>query len=204
MYTDPEVVRRKVDREIDEFRDQISNYRARGIWILEYNFPELLVAFATPTFKPHALVPYAVLLDLRNYDVEPPSIRFVNPFTRKPLLRSEIPTNLQRVRVNRDVVPTSDVVPVPDQNGPVNQILLQAWTMDDDRPFVCLQGVREYHENPGHSSDSWWFHRSKGAGSISRLLGLISKYGTEAMREFQMQLRMEVANVASQPPTEVV
>jgi Predicted metal binding domain len=82
MYTDPAVVRRKVERELKDFVQRIDHFRARGIWILEYTFPELLVAFVATKVKPYAIAPYGVVMDLRNYDVEPPSIRFVNPMTR--------------------------------------------------------------------------------------------------------------------------
>jgi hypothetical protein len=85
VYTDPQVVRLKVERELRDFVERIDHYRARGIWVLEYRFPTLLVAFATPNIKGHAIAPYGVLMDLSNYDVEPPSITFVNPFTKAPL-----------------------------------------------------------------------------------------------------------------------
>jgi len=209
MYTDPAVVHRKVSRELKDFADQIDHYRSRGIWIIEYRFPELVVAFATPRIKVFPLVPFGVILELSNYDVEPPSVRFVNPFSRVPLKRREIPTNLQRLKFHQ-MLPSSPVRFNPwagqvimDSPDYMNQELLQAWTADDDRPFVCSQGVREYHDNPGHSADSWWFHRSKDAGSICRLLDLIGRYGTEAMREPEYQFRIESRGISHELPQEL-
>jgi hypothetical protein len=192
MYVDPTVVRRKVDRELQLFVERIDHYRARGIWILEYRFPELHVAFATPNLKPVALAPYGVVLELSNYDVEPPSIRFVNPFSRVPLKLAEIRTRLPKLKLLGD----PKAPPVPPQVEV--QELLQGWTPDDPSPFVCLQGVREYHENPGHTGDSWWFYRSKGAGGICRLLDLLARYGTESMRELRYQVRLDLQDIAHQ------
>ena len=206
MYTDPSVVRRKVERELGYYTERIDHFRSRGIWILEYRFPELLVAFATPAIKQYPLVPYGVVMEMSNYDVEPPSIRFVNPFTREPLRKRDIPTNLQRLKVHEGIqIPAVMFNPFPGNPlalplGVENQDLLQAWTLDDDKPFVCLQGVREYHDNPGHSGDSWWRHRSMGAGSICRLLDLLAQHGTEAMREPEYQMRMQPRGVVHQLP----
>jgi hypothetical protein len=100
MYTDPTVVQRKVERELRDYADRHDYYRARGIWVLHYQFPQLLVAFVTPKIKPYPSVPYGVLFELSNYDVEPPSIRFVDPLTLAPLKRREIATNLIRRRAS--------------------------------------------------------------------------------------------------------
>ncbi|TAM17659.1 MAG: hypothetical protein EPN62_19805 [Candidimonas sp.] len=206
MFTDPQVVRRKVERELAVFVDRIDHYRARGIWVLEYRFPELLVAFVASKFKPYPIAPYGVLMDLSNYDVEPPSVKFVNPFTREPLMKKEIPTELKRLRVlpapQQPTAPehvgnpqAANVQPM----GPQLQEdrLLQWWT-DDDYPFICLQGIREYHENPAHTGDPWWLYRGKGAGGIIRLLELISKYGTEPMTQLNFQLQFIPAGIVQQ------
>lgn len=201
MYTDPQVVRLKVERELRDFVDRIDHYRARGIWVLEYRFPTLLVAFATPNMTPHTLAPYGVLMDLSNYDVEPPSITFVNPFTKAPLKAPQIPTQLRRIRLlppsaqptgdnPTGTGPTGDGQPVP--NAVIEQLLV--FWQEEQIPFVCLQGVREYHRNPGHTGDPWWLHRGKGAGGIIRLLDIISTYGTEAMTQLQFNIQMQISS----------
>jgi hypothetical protein len=200
MYADPAVVRRKVDRELTGYFARQDHYRARGIWVLQYDFPQVLVAFVAPACKPYPIAPYGALFDLSNYDVEPPSIRFVNPFTREPLKRSEIATDLARFRVSplpQHVVgqDAQDGQIVPQMSGATRDLLLQATSGDDEHSFVCLQGVREYHDNPAHTGDPWWLYRSKGAGSLLRLLDLLSRYGTEAIRGLQYNIQMQPAGV---------
>lgn len=208
MYADPIVVRRKVERELKEFVERIDHFRSRGIWVLEYSFPELLVAFVAAKVKPYPVAPYGVLLDLSNYDVEPPSIRFVNPFTRAPLKGGEIPTRLVRLRTIADTQTPEGAAAVQEQANPAQGVqvhpdaLLQWWSEADDRPFVCLQGVREYHENPGHTGDPWWSHRAVGAGRIVRLLELISRYGTESMVALQINVQVQIQAIQSQTSIE--
>lgn len=209
MYADPTVVRRKVEREIAGYFERQEHFRSRGIWVLQYDFPQLLVAFVATKVKPYPIAPYGVLIDLSNYDVEPPSVQFVNPFTKQLLKRSEIPTELARLRVIAGAqeqmmaaVGAQGVHPMQGV-GIVQQkdVLLQSWS-EDDRPFVCLQGVLEYHRNPGHTGDSWWLYRSKGAGGILRLLDLLARYGTESMRQLNIQMRIDVAGIQVESPQE--
>lgn len=212
MYADPQVVRRKVEREVASYFARQDHYRARGIWPLQYEFPQLLVAFVAANFKPQPFVAFGLLVDMSNYDVEPPSLRFVNPFTRAPLKLSEIPTRLVRIRY-QDIGPPQFPagIAVPPQLaqalGQPQRIqqqdeLLQGIPPDDDRPFVCLQGVREYHTNPAHTGDPWWLYRGKGAGGLLRLLDIIAKYGTEAMRELQFQLQTVPSGIRVEVPQE--
>jgi hypothetical protein len=206
VFTDPQVVRRKVERELKDFVERIDHYRARGIWILEYRFPELLVAFVANKIKPYPIAPYGVLMDLSNYDIEPPSVKFVNPFTRDPLKKKDIPTELQRLRVlsmpQQPAAPGHAGDPLAANGQPMEQHVqperLLQWWSDDDQPFICLQGIREYHENPAHTGDSWWLHRGKGAGGIVRLLELISRYGTEAMVQLNFQIQFVPAGFTYQ------
>jgi hypothetical protein len=41
-----------------------------------------------------------------------------------------------------------------------------------EAPFLCIAGVREYHDHPGHSGDSWDLHRTTGAGRV-----VVSEFG---------------------------
>jgi len=204
MYTDPAVVRRKVEREIGWYNERIDHYRARGIWLLGYTFPQLLVAFVAPKTRPHPMVPLGVMLDLSNYDVEPPSVTLVNPFTRAPLKFGEVPNGLVRLRALMPLGPPGTAMlqrvqyfpgapgkeQIPAIPGTLPERLVQGWSHEDPKPFVCLRGVREYHDNPGHSGDSWWLHRSQGVGRLLHILELIAQYGTDAMTE-QLQVQTE-------------
>lgn len=171
MYVDPDIVRTKVDRELSEYLQLAEHFRARGIWLLEYQFPKLLFAFVAKATKP-PLAMFGIVMDFSNYDVEPPSIRFVDPLTKRALNRSELPPFLRQ-----------------EADGQVRQ-LVTAWTPDDDRPFMCLQGVREYHDNPGHSGDSWFLHRASGAGKMIRLLDFLGRYGSEPVVGQQFAIQM--------------
>lgn len=61
--------------------------------------------------------------------------------------------------------------------------LLQWWG-PHDTPFLCLPGVREYHDHPGHSGDHWWLHRARGAGQLDALLDVIATYGIQPIQGY--------------------
>ena len=82
------------------------------------------------------------------------------------------------------------VVPIP---------LMQAYG-DDDIPFLCVAGVREYHEHPAHSGDHWLSHRTSGAGRLVRLLEVISKYGLETIHGFEVQMTPKIRFLIGVPP----
>ena len=93
-------------------------------------------------------------------------------------------------------------MPVP--GGPkvqvnVAQDLMQAYSPEDP-PFLCVAGVKEYHDHPGHSGDPWEIYRSAGEGRLVRLLGVISKYGLEPVKGFNVNLVPQVTFSVSEPP----
>lgn len=173
MFVDPLISRKKTDRELAAFLQFADVFRRRGIWLLEYDFPKMLFAFAATNANPTMFVPFGVLLDFANYNVSPPSVRIVNPATKAPLRKSEVKAPFQRARPGLQ----------PDE-------LLQAWCTDDEKPFICLQGVREYHENAAHTGDSWFLHRNTGAGTLVYILDNLARYGSEPIRGQQMQLQI--------------
>ncbi len=86
MYVDPDVSRRKFNAEVENLHHQRDNYVKQGIWVLKQEFPTILVAFAKP-LRPAAVV-FGALLDFTDYDLRPPSVTLVDPFTSRPLLTS--------------------------------------------------------------------------------------------------------------------
>ncbi len=177
--TDPAVSRKKFNREINEFRSQSEEYCRRG-WLLAYaKYPHALVILATDKTNPVTILT-GVSFDYTNYDVAPPSVRLVHPITGKPYKNSELPTQLPRL------LPASNTPGAPEVGLPV-QILMQAYG-PDDIPFLCLAGVREYHEHPAHSGDHWELHRPSGAGRLIRLIEIISKYGLETIDGLSVQI----------------
>jgi hypothetical protein len=71
----------------------------------------------------------------------------------------------------------------------------------DEVPFLCLPGVRQYHDNPAHTGDSWLLHRRSGEGSLHFLVEQIWKYGVNPV-ELQMNLNFVMAAPHTQYPCE--
>ena len=221
QFADPAVSRRKFDREIAEFRSQADEYRRRGWLLAEAEFPHALVILATAKTQLISIL-CGVWFDYSNYDAAPPSVRLVHPLTREPYKWSEVPTRLPRMPAPPGVAQALPpgvaqalppgvaqalpqgvaqalaqgaaqaqlVVPVP---------LMQAYG-DDDIPFLCVAGVREYHEHPAHSGDHWLSHRTSGAGRLVRLLEVISKYGLETIHGFEVQMTPKIRFLIGVPP----
>lgn len=77
-------------------------------------------------------------------------------------------------------------------NIQAQQPLMQPPNDPDGLPFLCIAGVREYHEHPAHSGDLWELHRESGAGRLARVLEVIHKYGVEPIADYQVQLALSV------------
>ena len=197
QYVDPVVSRTKFDREIAEYRSYESDYRAHGWFLLRAEWPEVTVLLASKKTSPPSIVT-AVRFDYTNYDAEPPSVRFMDPFSGRCLLNKEIPVRLNRATSGQEV-------PIPLPGAPMMQVrmaqdLLQA-NSPDEPPFLCIAGVKEYHDHPGHSGDPWAIHRSAGEGRLVRLLEVISKYGLEPVNGFRVNLAPQVSFSVSEPPS---
>lgn len=196
QYADPGVSRAKFEREIAEYRSLEADYRARGWFLVKADWPAVIVVLASNKTSPPAIVT-SVQFDYTNYDAAAPSVRLVDPFTGRLLLSKELPTRLPRSTSVQEVA-----MPVPGgikaQFNTV-QDLMQAHS-PDELPFLCIAGVKEYHDHPGHSGDPWEVHRSVGEGRLVRLLDVISKYGLDPVQGFQVQLAPQVAFAVSEPP----
>ena len=196
QYVDPPVSRAKFDREIAEYLSFEADYRARGWFLLEAAWPEAVVLLASKKTSPPTIVT-AVRFDYTNYDAEPPSVRFIDPFSGRLYPNKELPIRLNRATAGQEV-------PLPVPGGPMMQVrmaqdLMQAHSPDEP-PFLCIAGVKEYHDHPGHSGDPWAIHRSAGEGRLVRLLEVISKYGLEPVNGFQVNLIPQVSFSVSEPP----
>lgn len=194
QYVDPDVSRTKFDREVTEYRELEAEYRSRGWFLVGAEWPVATVLLASKTTSPPAIVT-AVQFDYTNYDVEPPSVRFVDAFSGRALMEKERPLRLlRRIPGPETVLPDGNKIQL---NG--TQDLIQAHS-PEDLPFLCIPGVKEYHDHPGHSGDSWELHRSTGTGRLVRLLEVIAKYGLDQVTGFQVNLVPQVAFAVSEPP----
>lgn len=196
QYVDPAVSRAKFDREITDYLSLEADYRARGWFLVKADWPVAIVVLASNKTSPPAIVT-AVRFDYTNYDAEPPSVRLIDPFSGRFLLSKELPIRLLRALPGQEM-------PMPVADGPKLQLnmaqdLMQAHSQED-LPFLCIAGVKEYHDHPGHSGDPWELHRTAGEGRLVRLLEVISKYGLELVKGFNVNLVPQVTFTISEPP----
>ena len=196
QYVDPSVSGAKFDREIADYVAFEADYRTRGWFLVKAAWPVVVVVMASDKTIPPAIVA-AVQFDYTNYDAEPPSVRFINPFSGRFLAFKELPTRLPRG------IPGQEM-PMPIPGGPKIQVMMAQELMqahsEEDLPFLCIPGVKEYHDHLGHSGDPWEIHRSTGEGRLVRLLEVISKYGLEPVKGFHVNLAPQVTLAVSEPP----
>lgn len=199
---DAAVSRVKFDREIARFREQAMSNLRRGWWLVDATFPEVFVVMGTPNMRP-ALAPYGLLIDFTDYDLTPPSIRLADPFTREPLTTAQLgPVRSFVAQPDGTLVglcfPQIRESGVAEDGTPLRQVtdLLQTY---GDIPFVCMPGVREYHEHPAHSHDPWLPRRRSGEGTLHFLLDNLSRLGTEQMMGFGYNVQSILLRQPPQP-----
>jgi hypothetical protein len=139
-----------------------------------------------------------VAFDFTNYDFEPPSVHLVNPFTAIPYRFGELPTALHQGAPAMDVPLPGMPAGAQLSLSPV-QPLMQA-TSPNEVPFLCIPGVKEYHEHPGHTGNAWELHRAGGAGRMLRILDVIHKYGVQPITGFSVSLIPQVGLQFGPPP----
>lgn len=199
LLVDPAVARAKFERELATYHMLDDEHLRRGWWLLKAEFPEVFVVFATPQTQP-ATVVLGVVLDFSNYDLWPPSVRLVNPFTRVPYTLNQLPTTLLRrtiVNMQSEAIPGLPPGATPQlvQDTP----LMQAHH-PDDIPFLCLPGVREYHEHPAHTGDSWLLHRGNGEGTLYFLLEKIYQYGVQPISGLHVRMMPQIGFARQDAP----
>lgn len=201
---DPAISRAKFERELAEYRRLEHEYLRRGWFLVRAEFPEIMVVFTAPQLQP-SVVLFAIILDYSNYDLWPPSVRFVDPFTRQPFPADKMPIQmLQRRRLQPPVLagaPAETPIGPPDEGPAVGGAINFEWehliqAMADGRPFLCVAGVREYHEHPFHSNDPWLAHRGTGPGRLYHILNLIYRHGVAPLREIRYQVHVQPVGFA--------
>jgi len=155
QYVDIEVTRKKFKKELEEFNELELEYRKRGVFLIENSEFKLRFLFSIPSLKPSPIA-FSVELDYTNWDSEPPSLILTNPFTGKPLKSNEV--GIQFWQWNNDT-------------GQPQPILV-----GHDIPFLCIPGVREYHNHQHHSGDSWFLYRTEGEGKLCDIIEKLIKH----------------------------
>jgi hypothetical protein len=175
-FVDPAISRQKFHAEVGEWRKRAAEHGRRGIVLVDADFPKAFAVFALPKVRPPHLL-FGVELDFTNYDVWPPSVIFADPLSREAW-RNGINSPLNVIvggtalmplfiRFRRDPANPGNLIP----EFPV---MCQGNT---GRAFLCMQGVREYHEHPAHSGDSWLQYRGSGKGTLFYLLDKLHEFG---------------------------
>ncbi|WP_435626585.1 putative metal-binding protein [Candidatus Ferrigenium straubiae] len=180
MIADPAVSRLKFEREVATARAH-KPFHEQGVWILRAEYPLVFVALVTTGKAPllHGVL-CGVHIDFTDYDVRPPSVKFVDPLNELPL---DFNTCWKFPKVNK-ITPTQGDATAAQQLD--MSTFLQAFNLN--KPFLCLPGVREYHETSAHTGDSWFLHRKK--NMLVHLLTILQSYGS-AIAQVQMQLQIQ-------------
>jgi hypothetical protein len=193
QVVDPAVSRRKFDREVALHRQREAFHRRRGCFLIDAMFPEIFVIFASVRVRPAAVVA-GVILDFTDYDLRPPSLTFVDPFTREPLAAKDLGLAMLSRPPDTDDAALLAMM----QAGVPMQNMIQT-NGPGSRPFLCLPGIREYHDNPAHTGDSWLLHRGSYEGSLAFILEKIWAHGVNPIEAFLVQAQAPVVMMTVAP-----
>jgi hypothetical protein len=170
MRLSPAVNRLKYETEVSRLREQQEILEAKGIFVLaRSSHPVVEVAFVprnkmsligaiqqTVLLLPQSRQPrmtafempslagraFKVRFDLSDYDLHPPSLEFrdfwTDSFLEYPMMFRALEFEPQRKQ---------------------HEVLLGDHPTTK-RPFLCMRGVREYHEHPQHTGDEWLMYRN--------------------------------------------
>src|SRR5258706_4459040 len=116
----------------------------------------------------------------------------VHPIALEKVKTRQLPHDF-RTRVQRVMVPPGQIMEIPDQ-------WLAVSFDENNPPFICLQGVREYHKHPAHNGDSWWLHRKGGKGTLSYIVEQLARFGIDGIRGVQIQLTPTIGQFVLQSP----
>lgn len=176
IVVDPEVTRLKLERELELWREHEETYRRRGWLLLGRRELEVDIGFLARLpigARPIPALAACVRIDFTNFDLWPPSVEFIDPFTGE-----HAPPPVQAL-VDTDEGPRDLVV----HSHP-----------DSNRPFFCVPGIRQYHDHPQHSGDSWLLHRGSGEGSLATICDRIWR----AMARSLLGIHIEVQTLPGQ------
>lgn len=169
---DPKVSEIKFNKEVESYRKQERILRKRG-WILESAlFPIVRVTFITIQVNP-TIAPLTIDIDFTNYNILAPSVRFLNPATLDPIF-----------------VPGIRKLP----DGNVQNLMVQAHP-NTKEPFICMPGIREYHNHPQHDGNSWDLHRYTGEGTLFFILDKIWTYCIKSINGFELTMQLSYNGV---------
>lgn len=179
MRIDPRVAELKFEQEVARLSAQIENLKKQGVIINRIEYPVVEVIFLPTTplklvqifsdmppgiqLPPDIALPdvppgtkqrfelsqdlvfgtrvFGVRVLMDDFDQRAPSVIFCDPITWEKL-----PAGM--IQIGNHV----------DKNGVASQVIIAPHPIFN-RPFLCMRGIREYHEHPQHSGDDWMQYR---------------------------------------------
>ncbi len=169
MRIDTRVSKIKFEEEVRRLDTQSETLKIRGIVVHNIDFPVAYVVFIPRNYlklqfpvqiPPGVIIPpgpampmvaidipslaaraFGVKISLDDFDQRAPSVVFCDPFTWQEL------TYNQLHRGNH----------IGDNKTAFNVILDRHPITK--KPFLCMRGIREYHEHPQHTGDDWMQYR---------------------------------------------
>lgn len=167
---DPGVCRLKYDAEVERLRKQRSALEERRIFLLESStFPFVDILFVprkplqivAPPQVGRIIIPQSAMVvkamefpslsartirtrfDLTDYDLRAPSLTFYDGWTDTKLTYATMFRAMEF-----------------EEQRQAHLVLLDDHP-NTHLPFLCLRGIREYHEHPQHSGDDWLLYRTE-------------------------------------------
>lgn len=183
QYADPKVTKIKFEQELLEFKELENEYRKKGVICFKITPLSINLIFAIPHIKPQPIA-FAVSINYSNWDVEPPSIKFIDPFTEKALSREEILIDFYQVKDNNPIgmLPNGKLA-IPNLLQGENEIT----------PFICMPGVKEYHNHAAHSGDSWMLYRKKGEGKLCVLIDQLYRHSIAQSAGYALNIQVNAS-----------
>lgn len=161
VLVDPSVSAAKLAKQLEDWQENREIYEQRGWILLGANDLHVDIGFTARVpagpVKDLVTMPLAVRFCFDNYDIWAPSVRVIDPITRRWL---EVP----RIRA----LEFSSA-----KEGESAIDLFVDGHPETGRVFLCKPGVREYHTHPEHSGDDWLLYRGRGFGTLGALCDLI-------------------------------
>jgi len=172
QYVDTAISKKKFKDELNLFKANEALYRERGIILLQATFPNIFLAFVAKRPYPASIV-FVARLNFENYDMDPISLRFVDPFTFTPLMNFGIP-------FYRKLSGSGELQSLMQQNK-------------GKLPFLCIAGIREYHNHARHTGDLWFLHRKIGGeGTMGFIVEKLYDYGVLAIDDYIIKVPVKL------------
>jgi Predicted metal binding domain len=189
VLVDPEISRAKLGREIAAWRSNEAEYRSRGWLLLAHDDLTVELGLLGRIPLGNAQVPIllpAIRLDYDNYDLWPPSLTFIDVFSREaadPLLPQAL---------------------IVGDAGPRNILLRNG----EGKVFLCVPGTREFHDHPQHSGEPWPLFRSRRMGSLAVVAERVWQSMTQTIQGVGLQpvlaQQIQIQLPAQQIPPEIL